>query len=369
VSFTGGVSSPAGSITLFNASSATKLIAQDGAVSGESGAFTINALSTTSKFLLSTPSPTAGTGFTETLTATDTYGNITTGYSGSHTITFSGPSNAPDGGSPKYPFSSISFSAGVGSGTITLLDAQTAQLKAKASSPTVEGTSASFTVVPGAINALALATPATQAAGNAFSVTLTAEDEFGNTATGYVGEKTITFSKPAMSPSGEAPKYPSAVNFAAGTGTASITLYAASLGTELRAQTSATSNTVTFAVNAGTASKLAWENPNGERGSAEGTCFFTCTWKEIGRNHEWQARVKVADNYGNTVSNIGSGHAVTWTPAPAGAVSPSSLAIPSSGIARTNTLTYTSQGSNSWTTDTLTAHSTGFSDATVLFKK
>jgi hypothetical protein len=33
------------------------------------------------------------------------------------------------------------------------------------------------------------------------------------------------------------------------------------------------------------------------------------------------------------------------------------------------TLTYTSQGSNSWTTDTLTAHSTGFTDATVLFKK
>ena len=51
-------------------------------------------------------------------------------------------------------------------------------------------------------------TPSEQEAGVAFNVTLTAIDEYSNTATGYTGAKTLTWSGPANAPNGTAPEYP-----------------------------------------------------------------------------------------------------------------------------------------------------------------
>ena len=70
-----------------------------------------------------------------------------------------------------------------------------------------------------------MANPGTQTAGTAFNVTITAIDAYGNTATGYAGAKAVTFSGPANSPNGHAPTYPASVTFAAGVGTASVTLF------------------------------------------------------------------------------------------------------------------------------------------------
>ena len=213
VTFTNGVGTASG-LKLYDAESTT-LTAFQGSVSGTSGNFTVNGLSTTTKFLLSTPSPTAGSAFTETITATDTYGNTTTGYTGSKSITFSGPSSSPGGNTPTYP-GSVSFSAGVGTATITLTNAQTTALTATQS--TINGTSASFSVSPAAATKYVVTNPGTQVAGSQFSATITAVDTYGNTATSYTGSQAVTFSGPSNSPNGTAPAYPTSVTFSSGVG-------------------------------------------------------------------------------------------------------------------------------------------------------
>ncbi len=252
VSFAAGVGTA--SITIYDAGSTT-LTAQEGSIAGTSGSFTVNGLTTTSKFLLSTPSPTAGKSFTETVTATDTYGNTTTGYIGNKTLSFSGPAKAPNGTSPKYPFSSVSFSSGVGSASITLYKAETTALTVTQS--TVSGTSASFTVAPTTAEEFGLGTPATQTAGVAFNLTLTAKDEFGNVVTSYEGAKAVTFKGPGTSPAGNTPSYPASISFAAGVGTVSITLYDATTSTAIEAtQGTVSDKTGNFAVNAASMSGL-----------------------------------------------------------------------------------------------------------------
>jgi hypothetical protein len=252
VSFAAGVGTA--SITIYDAGSTT-LTAQESSISGTSASFTVNGLSTTSRFLLSTPSPTAGKSFTETITAADTYGNTTTSYTGGHTLTFSGPAKAPNGTSPKYPTTSTSFSSGVGNASITLYDAQTTTLTVTQS--TISGTSASFTVAPTSAEEFGLGTPATQTAGVAFNLTLTAKDEFGNVVTSYEGSKAVTFKGPGTSPAGNTPSYPSSITFAAGVGTAPITLNDATTSTAIEAtQGSASDKTGNFAVNAASMSSL-----------------------------------------------------------------------------------------------------------------
>jgi hypothetical protein len=293
VSFSAGAGTA--SITIYDAGSTT-LSAQDGSTSGASGAFTVNGLSTTSKFLLSTPSPTAGKSFTETITATDTYGNTTSGYTGSHTLTFSGPAKSPDNTSPKYPSFSTSFASGVGTALITLYDAQTTTLSVEASG-SIKGTSASFTVAPASVEEFGLGTPATQTAGLAFSLTLTAKDEFGNVVMGYEGAKTIAFKGPGASPGGNAPNYPSSVTFNAGVGSASITLYDADTSTAIEAsQGSASDKTGSFAVNAASMSGLAL---------AAATTTPTAGASD-------SLTITAVDAFGNTVTGYTSNHGLTF---------------------------------------------------------
>ena len=136
--------------------------------------------------MLATPSAqTAGTAFNETITAGDTWGNTTTGYAGTKSVTFTGPSNAPNGTVPSYP-STVSFTSGVGTATsIKLYDAQTTTLTA--TQGTITGTSASFTVSAAAANAgIGLATvttspnPALSCSGAVGSITCTSSGENPN---------------------------------------------------------------------------------------------------------------------------------------------------------------------------------------------
>jgi|GEM_PF-880552 len=218
-----GAGSGTASITLYDAEEGTTLTATQGSLSGKSGGFTVNPLTTVTGFALSAPgAQTAGEAFAETITARDTYGNTVASYNSKQTISFSGPSSSPNGKSPTSS-ASVTFAGGSGTASLTLYDAQTTALTAVLG--TIKGTSASFTVVAAAAGSLALPTPSSQTAGNAFNVTLTAKDAYGNTASSYQGTKPIGFSGPGESPGGEAPKYPSSVSFNAGVGTASITLY------------------------------------------------------------------------------------------------------------------------------------------------
>ena len=174
------------------------------------------------KFSVSAPSTaTAGAAFSATVSAQDAAGNTVTAYTGSEALSFSGPSNAPNGTAPAYP-SSVSFSAGVGAASVTVYDAQTTTITATEGS--ITGTSGSVTVGAGASYQLVASAGATQTAGTAFNVTLTAQDEWGNTTGSLSGSKSVSFSGPASSPNGSAPSYPSTVSFSGGAATASVTL-------------------------------------------------------------------------------------------------------------------------------------------------
>ncbi len=76
-----------------------------------------------------TPAPdtTAGTTFSIGLTATTDGVTRDTTYSGPHVLTFSGPSASPDGDVPTYP-ATVTFSAGIGVASVTLVAAESAVL-------------------------------------------------------------------------------------------------------------------------------------------------------------------------------------------------------------------------------------------------
>jgi hypothetical protein len=188
VSFASGVGTA--SITLYKAESAV-LTAKEGSVSGSSGSFTVNSASASS-FSLPTPAAqTAGSAFEATLTALDAYGNTATGYTGAKTIAFSGPSSSPNSTAPKYP-ASVSFSSGAGKAPITLYKAESTALAAKEGA--VSGSSGSFTVNPATAASLSLsAASTTPTAGEADNLTITALDAYGNTATGYTGNRPLSF--------------------------------------------------------------------------------------------------------------------------------------------------------------------------------
>jgi hypothetical protein len=363
VTFTAGAGTA--QVTLYDAQSTT-LGASDGTLAGTSTAFTVAAASAAS-FSLSTPATqTAGNAFSETLTAKDTYGNTATGYTGSKTVTFTGPATSPGGKAPAYP-GTVSFSSGAANASITLYDAQSTSLTATQS--TIAGTTPSFTVKAAGTGAFTLSTPATQTAGSAFSVTLTAADAYGN-AVSPEGPQTITFSGPEASPSEKAPSYPASVTFSGSSATASITLYDATGAVSLTAtQGSAKGTSASFAVNPAAAGKLAWTAPSGN-GEAEGLCLFTCTWVGFSKNKTWTAKVSVTDAYGNIVSNVGSGHNVSLTEPSNGSISTKTLTMPSASTATSSTsVTYTAANSNSWPSDSLTASTGAYTSATLQLKR
>ncbi len=95
VSFTNGVGTA--SVTLFDAQTTT-LTATQGAVTGTSGSLTVSGATTLTGLAVANPgNQTAGTAFNVTITATDPYGNADPAFSGSKTVSFSGPANAPNG--------------------------------------------------------------------------------------------------------------------------------------------------------------------------------------------------------------------------------------------------------------------------------
>ncbi len=210
-----------GVMTLYKAEAA-HIKVKEGSLNNSTGlAVTVKAAAA-KKFSVPTPSEQeAGISFNVILTATDEWGNTATSYAGKKTITWSEPANSPSGKAPGYT-ASVTFTAGVGAAASTkLYDAQSTTLKAKEG--TIEGTSASFTVRAATAKKFTVPTPSEQEAGVAFNVTLTAIDEYSNTATSYAGAKTLTWSTPANAPNGQAPEYPTsatAVTFTAGIGTA-----------------------------------------------------------------------------------------------------------------------------------------------------
>jgi hypothetical protein len=164
-----------------------------GAVAGSTGDYTLGLTVAAPKTLsISAPaSTTAGAAFSVTVTALDNFGNTATAYTGTvHFTSSDGLAVLP----ANYTFVAGDhgvhiFANGVtlktsGSRTVTATDTVTA---------TITGT-ATVTVNPAAASHFSLSAPASSTAGSAFSVTVTALDQFNNVATGYLGTVHFTSS-------------------------------------------------------------------------------------------------------------------------------------------------------------------------------
>ncbi|MGD0274207.1 MAG: hypothetical protein ABSB96_10825 [Gaiellaceae bacterium] len=208
ISFINGVATVSGSsngvMTLYKAETASIVVSDGSGHSNGTGVSVTVAPLAIDSFTVPTPATqTAGIAFALSPTAKDAYGNTATGYTGTQCIAFSGPANSPGGNAPSYPAqggcaagqSSVSFTNGVALPNVTLYNAASTTITVTSSGKS--GSTGAFTVNGAGINSFTIPTPATQTAGSQFSVSLTAKDAYGNTATGYTGSKTVAFSGPA----------------------------------------------------------------------------------------------------------------------------------------------------------------------------
>jgi Spherulation-specific family 4 len=138
----------------------------------------------------STATPTAGVSFTVTLKALDASGNTVAGYSGTVTLKTS------DGQALIGSTGTVNVVGGSATFTVTLDRADSLSLQA--STATLSGTAA-LRVNPAAAASFVISAPSSVVVGAAFTVTITAKDAYGNTATGYTGYVSLTSTDPKAS--------------------------------------------------------------------------------------------------------------------------------------------------------------------------
>jgi subtilisin-like proprotein convertase family protein len=152
----------------------------------------------TSQFLITFPTPvTAGTTHSFTVTASDPYGNTTPTYTGTITLTSSDPqaSFVPT----TYTFSPSDDGVHTFSGTLDTAGTQSITATDTITS-TITGTETGITVNPASAATLIVSGfPSPDTAGVVHTFTVTAEDQFGNVATGYLGTITLTSTDPQAS--------------------------------------------------------------------------------------------------------------------------------------------------------------------------
>ncbi len=165
---------------------------------------------------------TAGKDFGVTLIVTDYDGNPTGTPTDTLNISCSwNATSSPNKFLPIKPSDgNIIFTAGNAFlGTFTLVNAGEKPC-ITVRSGLISGTSSPITVNASSPTTLLFSAPGTVTAGNTFLLgTITVCDLFGNTATSYMGNKLLTYSGPANSPTNIAPSYTNPVNFEQGIST------------------------------------------------------------------------------------------------------------------------------------------------------
>src|SRR5208337_71153 len=132
---------------------------------------------------------TAGGLETVTVTAVDVYGNTDTSYAGSVKITSSDVT--ADLPAP------TTLTDGVGTFNVTLKTSGSETITATDTvTPAITGTESGITVTPGTATQLVVTGASTETAGKPVIETVTAEDAYGNTATGYTGTVQFTSTDP-----------------------------------------------------------------------------------------------------------------------------------------------------------------------------
>ncbi|TBH71831.1 hypothetical protein EWU22_11100, partial [Aquirufa nivalisilvae] len=327
ITFTNGVATT--TLKLYKAETAT-LVATQGALVTSGGDRLSVVVSPTSlnKFAVALSTPqTNGQAFTSSnqVTAQDAYGNTVTSFNASTnnvtvTTTLTGAitglsgtnklTNAGDFVSGVANLTSLGmiFTGTSGSGTFTFTSATGG----------ASGTSATISISGGTATKLVMTGNVSQTAGSSQTITLTAQDANGNTATGYTGVKNITFTgatsspSPATNPTVSGVNFGTAINmtFTSGVATANMILFNAESATVSATDASistAGSDRLTVAVSAATFSKLAVSLASSQ---ANGVAF-------TGTN-----TLTALDAYGNTVTGFNaSANPITITSTLTGTIS------------------------------------------------
>ena len=128
--------------------------------------------------------PTAGTAYNFTVSATDAYGNVITGYLG--TVNLSSTDSNGSISPAAYTFTGAD--AGTHSFSATLETAGPQSIKASDTTNSINGTETGITVQPASLAKLVVTGfPTDPTAGTAYNFTVSATDGYGNVITGYLG--------------------------------------------------------------------------------------------------------------------------------------------------------------------------------------
>lgn len=409
ISFTSGVatvsSSKNGLVKLYQSGTANVAATEGSITTPNPVAITVSPAAA-SKFALTAASatPTAGALDELTTTAQDTYGNTATSYTGLHSLVFSGASASPNGNTPTVSdatgadiafggATSVDFSAGVAKaseadgGGMKLYKSGSTSVKATEGAITTP-TAVTVTVAAATASKLVLSSStATPVAATGFNLTTTAQDTYGNTATGYAGSKNVTFAGATASPSGAQPTVVNSAGTAVNFGTATALSFTSGVATPASSKngftklnkaetasltasdgTISTPASLPLTVSTGTAARLGLVETTASAGSVGSPCLFTCTITTLGNSGTVKAKVAITDSVGNTVSNVGAAKSVTIT-STGGTIIGSPLSIPEAGPSvSANQFTYTAPSSGSFT-NTITAASTGYTSATATTSK
>ena len=371
VGFTSGVSTTTLNATLYRAG-ANSLTATAGSVAG-TATITVTPLSTTQYLVTpSTYAPTVGVSFTVVLTAEDTYGNTDTSYAGSKAVVWSGAGSIGIN-YPSYPAASVSFTAGVSTGTLTVTIYRSGANNLTATSGTITGTAA-LGLFAGPDLFLVSPSTTTPTAGTSFTVTLTVQDAYGNPDTTFVGSKTISWSGASNSPGGNGPIYPTGtVNFTSGASTTTLTLTLKNAGSNtFTATNGGTTGSATVTVSPAAAARLVWAAGYSSTKCTPGGTLYALVYTSCGSpsNAVFTASISLADQYGNLVTNTsGSGLSVTVTSSGGGSFTGSSTVSIANNASTSGTgITFTTSGTGNWS-NTITAAGTGYTSATASFTK
>lgn len=179
-------------VTLKTAGTSQTVTARDTAtpsITGTAGPVVVNPAATAMLAVSAPASATINVPFNLTVTAKDTFGNTTPGYTG--TVSFTSTD-----GAAVLPASST-LTSGTGTFSVTLRTAGNRTVTAKDTvTSSITGTSAQIAVGLGPAASFTLTGAATSVAGADYALTVTAKDAFNNTKTDYTGTVRITSTDP-----------------------------------------------------------------------------------------------------------------------------------------------------------------------------
>lgn len=391
ITFTAGVATVASSkngLMKIYAAGEAAIQVSDGSISTAAALKVVVSPLAASKFVLTATSvaPTVGEADSLTTTAQDTYGNVATTYTGSHSLTYATAAASPTGVNPTVSDSTgadivfgsataINFNAGVA--TVSGVQNGVMKLyKTGSTSLTVTDgalltpTALVVTVASGAAVKFAFSASATSlVAGGSSNLTTTAQDSYGNTATTYTGSHNLTYSSASTSANGTVPTVVNGAGTAIPLGTATAITFTAGVAAVSSSKNGllklykaespsisvsdgsiSSAAPIVFTVTPTTATRWALTNVSVSAGSLGSPCLFTCTLTGLGNSGTVKAKVAVTDAYGNTISALGINRSAKVTTNGSGTISGTPLAIPTTGAAESaTTFTFTSKSSGAFT--------------------